>query len=333
MLQKKWSTYLFRTLFVLVFGILMLGIIYEQAARFRAQYKYQPPGAFTELPDGNLHYVRAGDGGPTVVFVSGLGSDHTIWKSVQEPLAQFTTTLSYDRSRILWSDISFSPKDAESISEELYNLLEAIQAPKPYILVGHSLAGCSLRPFIRDHGADIAGLVFVDVSHPAQNERGSEALQAQMSNSLPNIATLRFSAGFGPLRIAMNKKNYNPKLPHDDPENVAYRQNRYRSIDGLIAEIKGVPAVLQQAKEINSFGAIPLTIISAQKEDYANYLQDPELGAEMKVLWNQLQIELTELSTNSKRILATASGHMVPLEQPELIVDAIKEQLEALGKQ
>lgn len=333
MLQKKWLTYLFRTLFVLVFGTLMLGIIYEQAARFRAQYKYQPPGAFAELPDNSLHYVRAGDGGPTVVFTSGLGGDHTIWKSVQEPLAQRTTTLSYDRSRILWSDISFSPKDAETISEELYNLLEAIQAPKPYILVGHSLAGCSLRPFIRDHGADIAGLVFVDVSHPAQNERGSQALQAKMKNSLPNIALLRFAAGFGPLRLTMNENPYNPKLPNDDPENVAYRQNIYRSIDGIIAETKGVPAVLQQAKEIPSFGAIPLTIISAQKADYAVFLQDPELEKEMQALWNQLQIELTGLSTNSKRILATESGHMVPLEQPELIVGAINEQLDALGKQ
>ncbi len=333
MFQKKWITYFFRALFVLVFGALMLGIIYEQVARFKAQYKYSAPGAFAELPDYDIHYVRAGNGGPTVVFVAGLGGDHTVWKNVQEPLSQRTTTLSYDRSRILWSGISFMPKDAETISQELYDLLASIEAPKPYILVGHSLAGCSLRPFLRDHGSDIAGLVFVDVSHPAQNERGSVALQTKMKNSLPNIATLRFAAGFGPLRISMNKNPYYTKLPNDDPKNVAYRQNLYRSIDGLIAEIKGVPTVLQQAKEITSFGSIPLTVISAQKEDYAKYLQDPQLGAEMQDLWNQLQIELTGLSTNSKRILATESGHMISLEQPEIIVDAIDEQLDRLGRQ
>lgn len=333
MFQKKWFTYLFRILFVLVFGILMLGIIYEQVGRFKAQYQYSAPGAFAELPDYDLHYVRAGNGGPTVVFVAGLGGDHTVWKSVQEPLSQRTTTLSYDRSRILWSGISFTPKDAETISQELYDLLESIQAPKPYILVGHSLAGCSLRPFIRDHSSDIAGLVFVDVSHPEQNERGSAALQEKMKNSLPNIATLRFATGFGPLRVFMNKNPYYTELPNDDPKNVAYRQNFFRSVDGLIAEIKGVPAVFQQAKEITSFGSIPLTVISAQKEGDFDNLQDPKLSAEMENLWDQLQIELTGLSTDSKRILAIESGHMIPVEQPEIIVDAINEQLDRPGGQ
>lgn len=333
MQKSKWLTYLFRGLFILVFGALMLGIIYEQAARFRAQYKYRAPGAFAALEDYDVHYLRAGDGGPTIVFESGLGGDHTIWKAVQEPLAQQTTTLSYDRSGLLWSESSRKIKDAEAISKELYALLEAIKAPKPYIVVGHSLAGCSLRPFIRDHSSDIAGLVFVDVSHPEQNVRGSAALQAKMNGTLPNIAAFRFAAGFGPLRMVMNKNPYNTNLPNDDPENVAYRQNRYRSIDGIIAEMKGVEKTLEQAKTITSFGNIPLTVITAKKRTYPELENAPDLAKEMQDLWSQLQKELLSLSSNSKQIMATESSHMVPFDQPDLIVKAIQQQLGALEAQ
>ena len=332
MQKSKWLTYLFRGLFVLVFGTLMLGIIYEQSARFRAQYKYRAPGAFAELDDQKIHYLRAGDGGPSVVFVSGLGGDHTVWKAVQEPVSKRTTTISYDRSGLLWSESNRDGKDAEAISKELYQLLKTTKVPKPYILVGHSLAGCSLRPFIRDHSGDIAGIIFADVSHPEQNERGSTALQAKMKNTLPNLAFFRFAAGFGPLRMSINKNPYNKNLADDAPENTAYRQNIYRSIDGIIAEMKAVDQTLAQAKAINSFGNIPLIVISAQQKKEAE-LNDPELEKELQDLWGQLQKDLLDLSTNSKQVLASQSGHMVPFDQPELIVDAIIQQLDALVAQ
>ncbi len=42
-------------------------------------------------------------------------------------------------------------------------------------------------------------------------------------------------------------------------------------------------------------------------------------------IWPMLQKELTTRSTKSKHLIAEHSGHMVPWEQPEIIIEAIQE--------
>jgi hypothetical protein len=41
---------------------------------------------------------------------------------------------------------------------------------------------------------------------------------------------------------------------------------------------------------------------------------------------------MTKLSRNSKQIIATESSHEIHIEQPELVVDAIKQVVEAVNK-
>jgi len=38
-----------------------------------------------------------------------------------------------------------------------------------------------------------------------------------------------------------------------------------------------------------------------------------------------MQMELTELSSNSKQVIAQKSGHYIQLEQPELVIAAVLE--------
>ena len=48
--------------------------------------------------------------------------------------------------------------------------------------------------------------------------------------------------------------------------------------------------------------------------------------------WKKLQLSLTELSTNAKQIIAKGSGHSIPTERPDSIVDAVHTLVQNLQK-
>jgi pimeloyl-ACP methyl ester carboxylesterase len=49
----------------------------------------------------------------------------------------------------------------------------------------------------------------------------------------------------------------------------------------------------------------------------------------MEATADTLQAELAALSTRGKRVIAEESGHYVQVSQPEVVVDAIREVVEA----
>lgn len=80
-----------------------------------------------------------------------------------------------------------------------------------------------------------------------------------------------------------------------------------------------------QTRQTGDLGDRPLIVLSAGQleEEMAAYAGVDE-GAYLSA-WEALQQELPELSTNSRRIVAEESGHIIPLYQLELVVDAARE--------
>ena len=52
----------------------------------------------------------------------------------------------------------------------------------------------------------------------------------------------------------------------------------------------------------------------------------------MEAVWKELQNELTYMSGNSIHIIAENSGHVIHLDEPELVVDAIHDVLDIVMK-
>jgi pimeloyl-ACP methyl ester carboxylesterase len=73
-----------------------------------------------------------------------------------------------------------------------------------------------------------------------------------------------------------------------------------------------------EEKEVESLGSVPLVVLSHDPRRWSSpgYLQ-------AQVIWDQMQVELTHLSSNSKRVVATGSGHDIHVESPELVTQAV----------
>ncbi len=112
---------------------------------------------------GRLLYIEcSGSGTPTVVMDAGLGNSHDTWKSVAPAVSKLTRTCTYDRANRGTSDAAPMPRTSAEVVADLRALLKAAAIPPPYVLVGHSFAGGTMRLFAAEHPGDVAGMVLVD---------------------------------------------------------------------------------------------------------------------------------------------------------------------------
>jgi len=306
----KWTKRISLSLLGLIIIIVLAGFIYEQISRINTKSKFPIQGELVSVGVHKLNYKSLGKGEPLVVFESGLDEGGFLsWQKVQEEVSKFTSTLSYNRAGILFSERGNSPKTGEAKADELYLLLKKTNNNGPYILVGHSLAGYMLRSFIAKYPQEVAGIVFVDVSHPDQSNRLSTS-----TTSPPPLSLIKFLNSIGVVRL-FGGYSY-PNTSKSDSINIITNAYRPESIPALLEEINNIELLAEEASKVNSFGDIPLIVITGTSINRdENFLK----------LWIQMQKELLDLSTVSKHILAEKSEHYIQLEQPEIVVQAIQE--------
>ncbi|MFZ5354070.1 MAG: alpha/beta fold hydrolase [Bacillota bacterium] len=124
-------------------------------------------------------FIRAeGNGKPVVVFETGLNGDFAHWQNVAGEINKYTKTVIYDRAGIGLSDISPYERTSEVKARELHTLLQRANIKPPYILVGHSLGGHTVRIFAAKYPKEVAGIVLVDVSHEDADKKIKPLLTA-----------------------------------------------------------------------------------------------------------------------------------------------------------
>jgi pimeloyl-ACP methyl ester carboxylesterase len=316
----KWVKLVCLSVAGLIALLLVVGFAYEHIARTMVLNAFPAQGQTVSVGDHSLNVRSKGNGGPLVVFESGLDQGGAmVWGKVQEQTAMFTSTVSYDRAGIMWSERGSNPKTCEAMADELYELLDKSDKKGPYILVGHSLAGYILRSFIAKHTAEIAGIVFVEAAHPDQWNR----LPPELITTVPPRWVVRLASNVGAVRLYM-PSGY-PGVPKEDPLNVIVGAYMPVSLPATVEESENVRLLADEAAEIRSFGDIPLIVITGTGENRKEEFPSEALAKTFVSLWSPMQEDLLKMSTRSKHVLAAKSGHFVMLAQPDVVVEAIKE--------
>lgn len=298
---------------LLVFGVTF---IYEQYSRYSTKKELGDGGTYADIGGYKLHYVKKGKKEPAVIFEAGLDlRGHHVWNKVQNEVSQFATTVSYDRAGILNSQRGDKEKSCKNMAYDLHMMLEKIQTQKPYILVAHSLGGLVIRAYVKEYPDEVKGVVLVDSTHPEQIEKAPEEFATMMKTpQIPGWLT-KFLSIAGVTRIGISY------LFNSDSNNSKELKNEINAnldstISSVFDEMKNLEYLMKEVKGI-TFGDIPLTIIGSTKSDNKKF--EP-----FKEYLRSLQENNLELSTHSNIIWAENSGHFIQLEQPELVIEAIK---------
>jgi pimeloyl-ACP methyl ester carboxylesterase len=86
-------------------------------------------------------------------------------------VAVFTHACAYSRAGIVWSDDKPGPHDGLGGARDLHETLAASGENGPFVMVGLSLGGPDVSIYTGLYGDQVAGLVYVDASHPDQLTR------------------------------------------------------------------------------------------------------------------------------------------------------------------
>ncbi len=292
-----------------------------------------PLGQRVDVGGHRLHALTLGDGlpgAPTVVFEAGGASWSLDWQLVQPEVARFSPTVAYDRAGFGWSDAGPKPRTAAQMARELRALLKGIEARPPFVLVGASFGGHVARLLARELAGQVAGLVLLDARHEDINERMPPAWRKLEANGKGMYQVLLAASRLGALNLLgklAGERAAPPivqKLPAEiRPTYLAVGfQPKYfqANLDELAASAESD----RQLAAAGTLGDVPLTVIRHGRPDLFAPMP-PEQAAQAEQVWQALQTQLRALSSNSRLVVAEHSGHAIQIDQPELVIESIRE--------
>ena len=258
-----------------------------------------------------------GIGSPAVVLVGGLRASAEDWSiadkspsAVFPEVAKFTRVCAYDRpgtpvgEKPSRSDPVPQPTTAGEAVADLHALLRASGEAGPYVLVGHSYGGLVVRLYASTSPEDVSGLVLVDAL--SEGIRDAET---------PEQWAIQRKLIEGDVRESLVLY---PALERIDAD---------RSFDQVRAAppLRPLPLVVLSADR--PWGPQVPSMIAAGKlpADIP-----PGFGYVTDAAQKTAQERLAELVPNAKHITNTNSGHEIHKERPQLVIDSIREVIEAV---
>jgi pimeloyl-ACP methyl ester carboxylesterase len=239
---------------------------------------------------------------------SGFGESSRQWRFIQSAVSRFTRTCSYDRAGLGWSDPSPLPRSSEATADELHALLVNAGIRGPYVLVGHSFAGLSTYLFASKHPEEVAGVVFVDADLPNKLLKPPSPLEEL------RFLFYRMTAPIGVARLLGG-------CPIGPPNCSQYAETRWATWSSRAESAA-------QVRARGRLGTIPLAVIAHDPQFYAKSDGRAE-KQQSEYTHMQQQLELVRLSPNATFAIAKNTGHQIPTDSPELVVQAIKRLADA----
>ena len=277
-----------------------------------------------------LYLETKGTGGPTVVFESGYLGRGDVWsRDLQQPegvrtmvlpgVAEFTRVVAYDRPGTIGetnpdldptaplfypsrSDPVPMPRDFKEVVSDLHTLLQNANVPGPYVLVAHSAGGQMSRLFACTYPDEVVGLVLLDSTH--------EDTWIEFKKALPPDQWETFQT----LTVT------NPELlaAYPDAEFI------------WTAPLETDPncAAVRQAQADTPLHPMPLAVLMHGIPFASPF---PEWPAEkMEEVMTELQQDLSELVPDGRFGVAELSGHNIHQDQPELVIEAVRQVVNAV---
>jgi pimeloyl-ACP methyl ester carboxylesterase len=271
-----------------------------------------------DIGNGRKMYLKCtGRGSPTVLLVSGLRGSADDWDisdkskpTVFTGVGKFTRVCAYDRpgtpvgEKPSRSDPVPQPITANDAVADLHALLNAAGEARSYVLVGHSYGGLIVRLYASTYPKEVSGVVLIDV----------------LTEGLQDAET--------PEQWVIQRK----LIEGDVRESVAlYPALERIDVDRSFSQIRAAPPLR----------SIPLVVLSADRPwgpqvpsmiAAGKLTPDtpPDFGYVTDAAQKKAQERLVKLVPNAKHITNTNSGHEIHKEQPQLVIDAIREVVEAV---
>ena len=267
-----------------------------------------------DIGAGRKMYLEcSGSGSPTVILESGYRNDADIWSAELEPgmspvfsqVARFTRVCAYDRPGTFLDPDHLGrstpvpmPRTARDLVFDLHALLETAHVPGPYVFAAHSFGGIFARLYASTYPNEVVGMVLVD------------ALSEKVRTGLtPERWKLYVDFGFTKPTPGLEK---------------------YKDIETL--DVNASLDQMEKAASAEPLRPMPLFVLTqGQPFDLSPWQPLPaDFPGALNKAWHAAQDALATLAPNAKHKIATKSSHYIQVQEPQLVIDAIKQVVEAV---
>lgn len=134
---------------------------------------------------------------------------------------------------------------------------------------------------------------------------------------------------FGIVRLFQSLSSKPPWMPENLVREERYLSLQPKYVEAIVSEAEFVfTESADKARAAGNIGDKPLIVLSAGQNELLNNIPR---GAPRKELedfigaMKQLQVQEAHLSTHGRQVVVPDSGHMIPFERPDAVVDAVRE--------
>lgn len=273
--------------------------------------RVHPPGQMIKTKNSDIHAIVTGEGPVTVILEAGYTSTSIDWCYVQPEISKIARVISIDRGNYGWSKTKRKTMTSLDSVEEIREVLDQLKIKPPYILVGHSYGGLSMRLFASMYPDEVAGLVLEDAVHESQYVLTPENTK-RIRKFRKLVAIGYVTSLIGIPRVLKQKigrkfleKKYDQSLNY-----IGYTLGAYQSAYREYIDSEESAKQIINAKPLPE--NLPVIVISAKKQ--------PES-------WKRDQQLLLNLMENTEHIEAD-TGHSVHLENPGIVIESIKKLID-----
>ena len=287
------------------------------------------PGQLIDVGGYNMHIHCVGQGNPTVVMEAGANDFSVTWTAVQPEIAKSTRVCTYDRAGFGWSDPSPRARTAETMVSELHTLLDNAEIEGPYLLVGHSFGGMIARLYTHHYPDEVVGLLLVDSPYERHSPETATLYQEMTQQTMAQLRPVVTMKSLG--LLALSPEN----IP--DPGLSVEALAQYRAIwaatghlDTVLVESAAMEDSFDEmrAANITTLEDMPLVVLRHSSNPIPFFSESENI--QMELAWQLMQTDMTAQSSNGEQIVAKQSGHYIQLDQPQLVIDAVLNILDAI---
>jgi pimeloyl-ACP methyl ester carboxylesterase len=264
-----------------------------------------------------LHYVIGGQGDP-VVLLHGFPQSWYEWRHIIAALAKNYTVIAPDLRGFGDSSKPITGYDGKTTAEDIYQLISQLGFNKPIFLVAHDVGAQTAYSYAFSHTNNVSKLVIMDFPYPGFlpaefGENGPWWFAFHQTPNLPEFLVNGKEREY--LSWFFKELAYNPSaITEKDIDIFANHFSAPGTARSAFEYFRAFPIDAEQNKE-SAKTPITIPVLALGGDIY------PGLGGDIP--GNFAASSLQSLATNVTGVIVPLSGHWIPEERPDFVLDQL----------
>jgi len=268
-----------------------------------------PPGRLIDVGGHKLHLNRQGPKNelPTIIIEAGTSMASPAYHYLQAALAEITDVCTYDRAGLGWSQPAPQLNTSDRIADDLHTLVDKAGVQRPFVFVGHSVAGLHMRVYQEKYPRDVQAIVFLDAALPHMFEAMAFDVTTFLASLKLQVRVIKTLSNLG-LTYLWNPLYRRLGFPAEIERQIKVLLKRPSASDGMLAEFVSGLESHKQTSHLGTLGALPTLVVTAA-DTMSGALPSTLEPTETNTAWLALQAELMALSSNSCHVTIKNADH------------------------